>query len=146
MKKETALCRKEFSMNSEQLATVDFDALQAKSLGNGEQKLKTFTVVGKALTEKQEKAGYYRQISEGDNIDGIYTGTTVNDRSEYKSEEVNIMGLDGAITVVKNCGSLKRQLGSIEIGTPVRLVYQGEVTLKKGPGRGKQVKNWLVLS
>lgn len=133
-------------MNSEQLATVDFDSLKAKSLGNGEQKLKTFTVVGKALTEKQEKAGYYRQISEGDNIDGIYNGITVNDRSEYKSEEVNILGMDGSITVVKNCGSLNRQLSSIDIGTPVRLTFQGKVTLKKGPGRGKEVQNWLVLS
>ncbi|NJO65131.1 MAG: hypothetical protein HC836_45595 [Richelia sp. RM2_1_2] len=133
-------------MDLEQLASVDFEALKPKSLGASELKLKTFTVVGKDLTEKQQKAGYYRQISEGDSIDGIYTGITVNDRSEYKSEEVNIMGKDGAITVVKNCGSLSRQLSTIDIGTPVRLTFTGKVKLKKGPGKGKEVQNWLVLS
>lgn len=132
-------------MNNNNMS-IDFDALTPKSLGDGERKLKTFTVIGKELTEKQAKAGYYLQVNEGDKIDGIFNGVTKDVRSEYPSEEISILGLNGSETIVKSCGSLKRQLESIEVGTPVRLIFQGKVTLKKGPAKGKAVQNWLVNS
>lgn len=131
-------------MSSENMS-VDFDALTPKSLGGG-QKLKTFTVVGKDLTEKQAKAGYYRQINGGDKIDGIFNGITKDERSEFNTSDVAILGLDGSETIVKSCASLSRQLADIEIGTPVRLIYQGKVKLTKGPGKNKEVQNWLVNS
>lgn len=125
---------------------INFDELTPKSLGNGERKLKTFTVIGKELTEKQAKAGYYLQVNVGDKIDGIFNGITKDTRSEFNTEEISILGLNGSETIVKSCGSLKRQLESIEVGTPVRLVFQGKVKLTKGPAKGKEVQNWLVNS
>lgn len=126
------------------MSEINFDALQP--VRSGTVKLKTFTVIGKDLTEKQKKAGYYLQINDGDKIDGIFNGVKKDARSEFNSEEISILGLDGSETIVKSNASLRAQLSSMEIGTPVRLVFQGMRKLTKGPGKGKSVQNWMVLS
>lgn len=126
------------------MSEINFDALQP--VRSGTVKLKTFTVIGKDLTEKQKKAGYYLQINDGDKIDGIFNGVKKDARSEFNSEEISILGLDGSETIVKSNASLRAQLSSMEIGTPVRLVFQGMRKLTKGPGKNKMVQNWMVLS
>lgn len=130
-------------MNSEQLGSVDFDNLKPV---RASAKLKTFTVVGAELTEKQKKAGYYLQINEGDKIDGIFNGMTVDNRGDFPSTEISILGLDGSETIVKANTSLKAQMANIEQGAAIRLQFTGKSKLTKGPGRGKEVLNWMVYS
>ena len=124
-------------------AAVDFSKLKPVK---GDMKLKTFTVVGADLTEKQKKAGYYLQINEGDRIDGLFNGMSTNTQGDYPSEEISISSLDGQEIIVKANASLKRQMAEIEVGSPVSLIYKGKSILKKGPGKNKEVKNWLVMA
>jgi len=126
------------------LAGVDFDNL--KSVRSSSAKLKTFTVVGEELNEKQRKAGYYLQINIGDNIDGIFNGMSTDNRGDFPSTEVSILGMDGAEIIVKANTSLKMQLADISVGSPIRLVFKGTSKLTKGPGKNKIVKNWDVLA
>lgn len=125
--------------------SINFDDLKPVK-GAGTTKLKTFTVIGKELTEKQRKAGYYLQVNVGDKIDGIFNGITRNTRGDYPSDEVSMLGLDGSETIVKAGATLKAELSSIEVGTPVRLIFNGTKLLTKGPGKGKQMELWSVNS
>ena len=124
-------------------AAIDFSKLQPVK---GDLKLKTFTVVGKELTEKQRKAGYYMQINEGDRINGLFNGMSVNKQGDYPSTEISISSLEGQEIIVKANTSLKSQMETIETGSPISLVYKGKTLLTKGPGKGKEVQNWLVLA
>ena len=124
------------------MENINFDELQPV-LGNSGLK-KTFAVVGKELSDKQVKAGYYLAIAEGDKIDGLYMGIAQD--PQYGQDEVTISDDKGNLTIIKSCASLKKQLSEVEIGSPVRLIYKGKVTMKKGKYAGKQAVNWLVLS
>lgn len=125
------------------LSCVDFDNLKPVRQA---AKLKTFTVVGAELTEKQRKAGYYLQINEGDKIDGIYNGMSTNNQGDFPSTEISILGMDGSETIVKANTSLKNQMASIEQGSAIRLQFTGKTKLTKGAGKGKLVLNWNVYS
>lgn len=131
------------SENQNTSGAVDFSKLKPVK---GDLKLKTFTVVGQELTEKQRKAGYYLQINEGDRIDGLFNGMSANTQGDYPSEEISIASMDGQEIIVKANASLKRQLAEIEVGSPISLIFQGTSVLKKGVGKGKTVKNWIVMA
>lgn len=121
---------------------TNFDSLKPIVLGNGPRR--TFAVVGKELTDKQEKAGYYISIQSGGKIDGYFAGFSTD--ATYNTEEVKLTDADGNETIIKSCASLKNKLNNLEIGSPVRLVYKGMEILKKGPRKGKSVHNWEVLA
>lgn len=121
---------------------TDFSSLQPVLKG-AERK---FTVVGKTLSEKQQRAGYYLQINEGDAIEGIFQGITINTSGKFKSREISIADSDGNITVVKANASLENQLKSIEVGSPVRLEYRGKRKLTKGDYAGTEVQSWMVYA
>lgn len=131
------------SESSASNAAIDFSKLKPVK---GELKLKTFTVVGKELTEKQRKAGYYLQINEGDAINGLYNGMSTNTQGDFPSTEISISDLDGREIIVKANTSLKSQMADIAVGSPVSLQFKGTSVLKKGLGKGKTVLNWLVLA
>lgn len=130
-------------MSENNNTAVDFSKLKPVK---GNMKLKTITVVGAQLTEKQSKAGYYLQINEGDRIDGLFNGITKETHGDYPSEEASVSTMDGQEIIIKCNTSLKSQLSEVEIGAPVSIIYKGKSVLKKGPGRGKEVKNFLVLA
>lgn len=131
-------------MSEEQQSAAGIDFNKLKPMNGGGAKLKTFTVVGKELTEKQKKAGYYRQINAGDNIDGIFNGISKDERGDFPSYDVSLIGLDGAETIVRANTSLRMKMQDVQIGSPLRLTFTGTSKLTKGLGKGKVVLNWSV--
>lgn len=121
---------------------TNFDKL--KPVRASESTKRSFAIIGKDLTEKQEKAGYYFSVKKGGKIDGYFAGFSTD--STYGVEEVKLSDADGNEIILKSCAALKKQLSQLEIGTPVRLVYGGKDIIKKGPSKGKEAHSWKVLA
>ena len=119
---------------------TNFDKL--KQVTAGEVKLRKFAVISENLTEKQERAGYYIAVKKGSKLDGYFNGFGVD--QTYNTEEVRLSDADGNETIIKSCAALKSKLSKIEIGSPVRLVYNGKEMIKKGPRKGKEAHSWDV--
>ena len=125
--------------------SVNFDDLQPVMSGGGSGTRRVFAIVGKKLDEKQKKAGYYKSIMSGDKLDGLYAGSEVE--SQYNTTEIKLISSeDDSEVIIKSCASLKRQLETIPLGAPVRLVYNGKEVIKKGPRKGKEAHNWAVYA
>lgn len=124
------------------MSGVDFNKLEQVRVSDAPKR--TFAVVGKDLTEKQAKAGYYLQIKKGTKLDGFYNGSMIE--NQFNTEEIRLADENGNETIIKSCASLRQQLAKIEIGSPVRLIYNGLITLKKGPRKGKEMHDWQVLA
>lgn len=121
---------------------TNFDKLAKVQLG--EAKLRKFVIIDKDLTEKQQKAGYYISVKKGTKLDGYFNGFSTD--QTYNTEEVRLSDADGNETILKSCAALKARLSKIEIGSPVRLVYNGKEIIKKGPRKGKEAYSWDVLA
>lgn len=119
-----------------------FDDLQPLQRGSG--KKRTFGIVGLELSEKQAKAGFYMLISNGTRLDGIFNGFEKNER--FDNEEIRLSDEDGNETIIKSCASLKRQLSTLSLGSPVRLVYEGMKDIKTKAGKKISVHDWQVYA
>jgi hypothetical protein len=120
---------------------MNFDDLQPILKGS---KKRVFGVVGDALNEKQQKAGYYTLITSGTKLDGLFNGFETNVR--FGNEEIRLADEEGNETIIRSCSSLKRQLAEIEVGSPVRLIYEGMKDIKTKAGKALTVHNWMVYA
>lgn len=125
-----------------ELMEVNFEKLKPVQLGSSTKR--TFVITGKDLTEKQEKAGYYISVKKGGKLDGYFAGFSTD--ATYNTEEVKLSDADGNEIILKSCAALKNRLSTIEIGSPVRLIYNGKEIIKKGPRKGKEAHSWEVLA
>lgn len=76
-------------------------------------------------------------------LEGLYLGTSPNQldssKSDYKFEST-----DGNTVIVNSTGSLAYKMKKVEIGSLVRLIYNGKEEIKKGNKAGKLAHNFDV--
>jgi hypothetical protein len=86
-------------------------------------------------------------ILKGDKVDGLYNGLiTEKDRDGKDNTEVEILGADGSTIRISAFAGLKRLLSNVDIGTPVRIIYNGKEKIKTGASKGNSFHMWDVLA
>ena len=77
-------------------------------------------------------------------LEGEYIGAIKNNFDENKSD-YKFKKDDGSIVIVNSTGSLAHQMAKVEVGSYVRLEYDGKKTLTSGKMKGKMAHMFTVL-
>lgn len=77
-------------------------------------------------------------------LEGEYIGAIKNNFDENKSD-YKFQKEDGSIVIVNSTGSLAHQMAKVEVGSFVRLEYDGKKKLTKGKMAGKEAHMFTVL-
>lgn len=89
----------------------------------------------------------WKQYNEGDVVVGVYEGVHVDNFKKnnakvkvHYAEFADGTGADfeGKTLVINSCGSLEKALETMTEGSAYQFVYNGTITLQKGPYAGKE--------
>lgn len=87
-----------------------------------------------------------KDLAAGATIDGIYQGTVKNPRTNKM--DVKLTLADGSSAILNAGGNLNYRLGEakIEVGQPVRIIYNGKSKMTKGDFAGTLAHSFNVLT
>lgn len=95
----------------------------------------------------------WKDYSEGDVVVGIFQGIHI-DNFKKNNAKIKVTyaefadgtghTLEGKVLVINSCGSLEKSLEIMEEGAAYQFVYNGKVTLEKGPYAGKEAHSVAI--
>lgn len=95
----------------------------------------------------------WKDYSEGDVIVGAFQGIHI-DNYKKNNAKVKVVyaeladgtgdDLVGKTLVINSCGSLEKALENMEEGTGYQFVYNGKITLDRGPYAGKEAHSVAI--
>lgn len=74
---------------------------------------------------------------------GRYLGEAPNSLNP-DSPDYKFRGGNDSLIFLSSCGSIKRQMKDVKAGDIVRVSYEGQGVIKKGPMKGKKVHNFTI--
>lgn len=107
----------------------------------GPQSNRTFIKL-RELKDAEKDKGYYKSLSKGETITGVYTGSAEN---IYKKQDYTIRQENGEEVVIASAGNLGSRMSQVPVGSYVEITYKGTNPLKTGPFKGTAAHNFEVM-
>lgn len=101
----------------------------------------------KPLNDEQKEKGFYRQLEEGQAIEGILKKAgPITSKFGTKNQYVIEEFVTGANVVIEQAGNLTARLEgkNVKVGDAVQINYLGKSPLKSGPFAGTPAHNFRV--
>lgn len=121
--------------------TATIQELSANSLSAEGVDFGGSTARGPILRVKPKQLGEDNAV--GEVFIGRYLGEAPNQLNPG-SPDYKFRGANDSLIILGTCGSIKKQMQSVKAGELVRVSYNGQSVIKKGPMKGKKAHNFTI--